>query len=159
MAEFIDNAERKWSIQVNISAVKRVKALLGVDLLELAGGDLLQRLVQDPVLLADVIYALIKPQADADGVTDEDFGAALAGDAIAEATTAMLEALADFFPSPKSGLIRKTIEKIRGAEAKAMAAGEKMIDDPATDRAIDEAIAAAVRTPGDASGDSPGSSG
>ena len=101
MKTFNDNAGRTWTLSVNIAAVKRVRSLLDVDLLELADGKLLERLVGDPVLLCDVIYCLLKPEADAAQVGDEDFGRAMAGDAIDCATEALLEELVAFFRQGK----------------------------------------------------------
>jgi len=49
------------------------------------------------ILLCDVIFVLVKPQADAAGVSDEQFAAALGGDAILAAQTAFYEELVDFF--------------------------------------------------------------
>ncbi|MCC7409958.1 MAG: hypothetical protein IT442_17965 [Phycisphaeraceae bacterium] len=103
MKTFTDSAGRTWTIALTIDAAKRVKGLLGVNLLELdagepaSGGPLLTRLGTDVILLCDVIYALVKPQADAAGVTDEQFAAALGGDAILAAQTAFYEELVDFF--------------------------------------------------------------
>jgi arsenate reductase-like glutaredoxin family protein len=84
---------------MNLGAVKRLKGLLNVDLLALAEGDppLLTRLAMDVILLCDVIFALVKPQADELGVTDEQFAAALGGDAILSAQKAFYEEMADFF--------------------------------------------------------------
>lgn len=101
---FKDNSERTWQVEITIATVKRVRTLLDVDLLEVtSAGDgecgLLRRLMNDPVLLVDVVYAVCKPQADAAGVSDESFGQAMAGDAIDLATSALLEALVDFCPS------------------------------------------------------------
>ncbi|HEV57106.1 MAG TPA: hypothetical protein ENN87_06360 [Phycisphaerales bacterium] len=99
MRTFADNAGRTWTITLTIDAAKRVKRLLDVNLLELEAGDppLLTRLGTDVILLCDVIYVLIKPQADAAGLTDEQFGAALGGEAILAAQTAFYEELVDFF--------------------------------------------------------------
>ena len=99
MRSFTDNAGRTWTIALSIGAVKRLKGLLGVDLLALAEGDppLLTRLGTDVILLCDIIFALVKPQADQACVTDEQFGAALGGDAILSAQKAFYEELADFF--------------------------------------------------------------
>jgi hypothetical protein len=96
---FTDNAGRTWTIAMNLGAVKRLKGLLGVDLLALADGEppLLTRLGTDVILLCDVIFALVKPQADQAGVTDEQFGAALGGEAILAAQKAFYEELTDFF--------------------------------------------------------------
>ena len=61
----------------------------------------LGKLVSDPVRLADVLYCLVKDEADARQVSDEDFGRALAGDAITAAAEAFVEELIDFFPDAR----------------------------------------------------------
>ena len=99
MRTFTDSAGRTWTVSLTIDAAKRVKGLLDVNLLELEAGDppLLTKLGTDVILLCDVIFALVKPQADAAGVTDEQFGAALGGEVILAAQTAFYEELVDFF--------------------------------------------------------------
>ena len=102
MKTFTDNAGRAWTLALTIGAAKRVKSLLGVNLLELEAGDppLLTRRGTDVILLCDAIFALVKPQADAAGVTDEQFAAAMGGDAIlATCQTAFYEELVDFSAS------------------------------------------------------------
>lgn len=101
MKTFTDNAGRTWSVTINVDAIKRVRGMLDIDLLEVVDGKLIGRLVRDPVLLCDVLYALCQPEATARNISDEEFGRSMAGDAIELATHALLEELADFFPSPK----------------------------------------------------------
>lgn len=60
---------------------------------------MIDKLIRDPVLLCDVVYAVCKPEADALNVSDENFGKAMAGDAIEHATKALLEELVLFSPS------------------------------------------------------------
>ncbi len=117
MRSFKDNADRTWTITLNVYAVKKVRDLLGVDLLDLGGNEsepgngLLYRLIADPVLLVDVLYVICKDQADGANVTDEQFGRAMAGDVIDAATRAFLEELADFTPSPRDrARARKVID-------------------------------------------------
>ena len=118
MRTFNDNAGRTWSLTLNVWTVKKVRDLLGVDLLDLGGEaatrdkpGLLFRLIADPVLLVDVLYVVCKDQADGASVTDEQFGRAMGGDAIDAATKAFLEELADFTPSPRDrARARKVIE-------------------------------------------------
>lgn len=101
MKTFIDNAGRTWTVAINVDAIKRVRALLEINLLEVVEGNLVEKLLRDPVLLCDVVYAVCKPEADARSVSDEEFGRSMAGDAIEHATKALLEDLVLFSPSPR----------------------------------------------------------
>jgi len=101
MPSFTDNQGRAWRLDLNITAIKRVKSLTEVDLLDDAYGDTLVELGQDVIKLVDCLYAIVKPQADALSVTDEDFGEALAGDVINDATNSFIASLVEFFPSEK----------------------------------------------------------
>jgi len=125
MKTFVDTSGRSWSVQLTIDSVKRVKSLLDVNLLDLVSGDppLLTRFGTDIVLLCDVIFVLIKPQADALGVTDEQFGAALGGEAILNAHAAFYDELIGFFQgmgrtdlvravTAQRNLINKAISKV-----------------------------------------------
>ena len=158
MKTFKDNAGRTWPVTVDVSAVKRVRSLLDVNLLDVLDGRLIERLAGDPVLLCDVIYALVKPEADAKGVSDEDFGRAMAGDAIEHATTALLEELADFFPQGKRRLLQKALSKLKTWEEKAVAAAEKKLESPELEAEMDAALESAGLTFGGSSGSSQGSS-
>ena len=140
MKTFKDNAGRSWTVAVNVAAIKRVKSLIDVNLMEAVEGDLLEKLSTDPVLLCDVVYAICKPEADTQSVMDEQFGQAMAGDAIEHATTALLEELIDFFPLAKRRVLHKALEKLRAVEAKAAAYAEAKLDDPALDKQIDDAL-------------------
>ena len=128
MHGFRDCHGRQWSIRVDVGAVKRVRSALGVDLMQVAerktadGGrepGVLERLASDPVLLVDVIYVLCRDQAQSAGVTDEQFGAAMAGDALEGAVTAMLGAIVDFFPNPRERAALKRLLEAANREAEA----------------------------------------
>lgn len=101
MESFKDNKDRSWDVDVTVATIKRVRARLDVDLLDVDDGELIRRLITDPILLVDIIYVVCEPQARDRNVSDEDFGEALAGDAIAGATKALLDSLVSFSPSPK----------------------------------------------------------
>jgi hypothetical protein len=136
MQTFTDNAGRTWTIAITVDAVKRVKSLLSVNLMEAVEGHLLEKLVADPVLLCDVIYAICKPEADAKIISDEEFGRAMAGDAIDLGTQALLEELCDFFPQGRRKLLRKALEKLKRLETLALAAAETRLDDPALEKRL-----------------------
>ncbi len=156
MKTFQDNNGRTWTITVNVDAIKRVRSLLEVNLLDVVDGKLLERIVSDPVLLCDVIYCLVKPEADAKQVRDEDLGRAMAGDAIDHATTALLEELVDFFPGPKRRVLAKALAKLQALEARALQVAETRLDDPELEARIEAELNASM--PGSSSGSSPASS-
>ena len=142
MHMFKDNAGREWTIVLNVTAVRRIRALAKVDLLDLSEGRIFARLADDPVLLADVLYAALKPEADAAGVSDEEFGRALAGGVLDEASSALMKGLLDFFPSAqRARALARMVRKIEEQEA-----------------AVAEATAALASIPGASSTNSPGGS-
>ena len=134
MKTFCDNAARTWTVQINVDAIKRVRDLVQVNLLEVVEGRLLEKLTSDPVLLCDVIYSVCKPEADAKNITDEDFGRAMAGDAIDSATTALLEELVSFFPQGKRRVLSKALAKLKALETAALTAVETRLDSPELER-------------------------
>ena len=107
MQKFVDRAGRIWIVDIDNTTLRRVKTLTGVHLLEAIDGDLITRLSTDPLLLGDVLFAICKPQADQQQITDEAFGEGLAGNSIDDATGALLEALmglVQHFPCHRSDL-------------------------------------------------------
>ncbi len=145
MRTFVDTAQRSWQIAITLDAVRRVRDLLGVDLLGLTDGEppLLTRLGTDIVLLCDVVFAIVKPQADAAGVTDQQFGESLGGDAIAEAAEAFWGELTDFFRR----LRRQDQAEAITAMQTAMAAAVTMAETRMTRLNVAELVANAFGTP------------
>jgi len=136
MKAFKDTAGRTWTIAINVDAIKRVRALVQLDLLTALDGRLFHQLAEDPVLLVDTIYAVCKPEADVAGVTDEQFGRAMYGDAIEAATDAFLEELIDFFPSQRRAPLKKAQQKLQTMRTKAWNLVEQTLDSPAMDRKL-----------------------
>lgn len=130
MRNFIDSSGRVWVVDINVATVKRVKTLAQVNLLEVVQGELIERLSTDPVLLADILYAVCQPQALREQISDEAFGQALAGDVIDRATTALLEGLIEFFPEPRRRLLEKATAKYRQVQTKALELVEANLDNP-----------------------------
>ena len=130
MQKFVDRAGRIWIVDIDNTTLRRVKTLTGVHLLEAIDGDLVTRLSTDPLLLGDVLFAICKPQADQQQITDEAFGEGLAGNSIDDATSALLEALIGYFPESRRRLLRKAAEKQKMIETRGINAIERRLDDP-----------------------------
>jgi len=146
MKSFTDNAGRAWAVEVNVAALKRVKGLTGVDLMEvLDGGALIERLIRDPVLLCDVLYAACKPEADQRSITDEEFGRAMAGDAIERATEALLDEIVSFCPSPRDrARLGRVLAATRAVMERTRDVADTWMDSGELERAMNEAVAAAT---------------
>lgn len=131
MHVFTDGTGRTWEIALTIAAAKRVRDLVDVNLLELDRGKppLLTRLGLDVILLCDVIFALIKPQADPLGVSDSDFAGALGGDVILAAQNAFREELVDFFRKLSRIDLAKAIEAQRQMINLAVQENEHRVDE------------------------------
>lgn len=151
MKTFKDSQGREWQVTVNVTTIKRVRDLVKVDLLEVLEGKLLERLASDPILLVDVLYVVCKPQADKDNVTDESFGAALAGKSIEDATTAFLEELVDFFPEPRKGLLQKALQKMTSFYKMATTMAGEKFDSKELEQELQQQIATALSTKSPAS--------
>lgn len=74
MHTFTDTQGRPWTITLNVDAIRRVRSVLNINLLEAIEGKLLERLITDPVLLCDILFVVIQPEAIAKEISDEDFG-------------------------------------------------------------------------------------
>jgi len=133
MERFKDNTGREWLLSINVDSIKRLRGLLNVDLLAITKPDspLLAQIADDEVLLVDVIYVLCKAQADEAGVSDEEFGRAMAGDAIEAGYGAFLKELVGFFRSPaKRRVLQKALAKLDDLTEMAARIAEAKLDDP-----------------------------
>jgi len=152
MKTFNDNAGRTWTIAINVDAIKRVRSLLEVDLLEIVEGKLIEKLIRDPVLLCDVVYAVCKPEADAKGVSDEEFGRAMAGDAIEHATKALLEDLVGFSPSPRD---RANLQRVLATTWNVMERARDLVEKRLESGELEKVVERALASAGSSSGAAP----
>ena len=141
MRQFKDNAGRTWTVDINVATLKRVRGLTGVDLMQVIEGTLIEKLIRDPVLLCDVVYAVCKPEADVAKVSDEEFGKAMAGDAIEAATTAVLEELVGFCPSPRDRAnLGRVLQATNRVMEKARDLTEKRIETLTSESELDKLV-------------------
>ena len=152
MKQFTDSNGRTWTITMTIDVAKRCRHLLGVNLMEPEAGDppLITRIGTDEILLCDLVYCLVKPEADRQGLSDIDFGRAMGGDAILSAQGAFYEEMIGFFRmrgrtdraramTRQMEVIRLAVQKaevmleqVDGEDAVVKAFGSLSIDSPAS---------------------------
>jgi hypothetical protein len=151
MQKFRDNAGRTWEVAIDIAGIKRVRSLLGIDILSGLDGKGLDPITRDPVVFVDILYVLCKPEADRAGLTDEEFGRGLGGDALHAASEAFTEAFISFCPNPRD---RK---RLRRAVDQMSAMLEKARDsmDSTLESRVAQAVNSRLVAHGDSSGISP----
>ena len=155
MRTFKDRDGRTWSVALNVHQMKRIRAHLGVDLVNVIAldadrkvkVDLVDRIANDPCLLVDILWVCVEDEAKEANVTDEQFGRALAGDSIEEATKAFLDELVDFFPGAKRLFLKKAVELSRKYTGEMTDALEKALEDPELMRRIEESMRSSASSP------------
>lgn len=163
MASFKDDKGRSWLINITASTVRRVKELTGVYLPSLADDQFkgFNDLAQDVVLFLDVLYAVVQPDAEKNGVTIEQLGDALGGDACERAAEAFTNGIVDFFHESRRGVLRTLLEKSKRFRTLMTAKAEKELETLDPQKMVDEWLANQNPSPielKDSSGSVPASS-
>lgn len=103
MASFKDMNGRTWTVEITVGSMRRVNTLIGVNLFKMheprvpGGIVLFDEIFNDALLLVDIVFALVKPQADRVNVSDEQFGESLGPEGLRGATEALRESLSFFY--------------------------------------------------------------
>jgi hypothetical protein len=162
MRTFTDGKGREWTLDLNVSALRRVRDLCGVDLAEVVekDKDLLFRLYARPETIGAVLWGIVQPQAAGKGIDRADFDDSLSGAALHAGKTALLDEITAFFTSflPGEGaLISRWRTLMDGmAETLIRQAGERMEALATPERRATALPAQPLPGSGSASGDAPG---
>ncbi len=113
---FQDTEGNTWDLALNVATIKRVKSLTSIDLLAITDSETFIKLL-NPMTLADVLYVVVQPAAEHRQIDSETFGSLLGGDAIDEATGALLEAIVLFSRPAQREALRQSIHRFNELEA------------------------------------------
>lgn len=112
MAQFIDANQNAWNVNINVRKLKGIRESVRdkdgkpVDLMEMVNDRLAFTLLADPALTADILWYLCKDQGASVGASQDTFYDSLWGETLENATAALIEALADFFPKSEAEALR-----------------------------------------------------
>lgn len=140
MHQFHDNQGRKWSLSLNGWQLKQLKEQINFDARD---HESIFRAASDPLLLCDVLYVLCAEQCKAAGVTDQQFGEALTGDAIDAAADAYMQESVDFFPIRQRPAMKAMLAKIQETQMQATKLAEEKLNGAAMDQMIAKAMSEA----------------
>ncbi len=127
---FTDASGDAWNLRLDVNTIRRVRDAHRVDLARIfTDVKSLDQLFGDVVLLVDVLFEIVRPQADARRIDSEQFGERLVGDSLDRAVTALEEAYIESVPqSRRRQLLRRLVDGTRAAQAQANLRIENAID-------------------------------
>ena len=118
-----------YETRITVAEIRDVKTELGINLMDIATGDLLQKISEDVILLCDILYVVNRVQAKEYGIDDAQFGRNLYGDALENATRAFMEEMINFFPNQRTrALLTKAMTTGQERMDKALDMAEKELD-------------------------------
>lgn len=135
MATWQDKNGKSWDCEITVKTLKQVKSRLNVDLLDFQNAA--KRLMQDVYLLCDVLYIVHSAECEKLGISDEDFGNLLAGDAIDDATKALIDSLCYFFPVQQREMLAKITKKRQEVETEIYKKVGQEIDNIPTEKVLE----------------------
>ena len=119
-----------YETKITVAEIRDVKTELGINLMDIATGDLLQKISEDVILLCDILYVINRSQAKEYGIDDVQFGRNLYGDALEEATRAFMEEMINFFPHQRTRqMLTKAMTKGQERMDKALDLAEKSLEE------------------------------
>jgi hypothetical protein len=133
MHSFRDTKNREWKIDINCDVIESVLAETNTNLLDLLDKDsqLLMELTTFPPLVCKLVAATIREQLVEAKIDDKEFRRAMNGDALSEASDALLDELVLFSPKHSRNLRAAVLEKHREVQAAATDLAMGRIEDPA----------------------------
>jgi hypothetical protein len=143
---FKDNANRDWTISLNIGSAMKVKDQLGIDLLQPESGEppLLTRLGTDEMLLAQVIATLLESQFELHKIDAAQIYQCFDGQTFARAHEAFYKELISFFQSRGRSDRSKAVEKQMNMILAGIKAAETRIDNLNIEQVIETAMIGAT---------------
>lgn len=113
MPSFIDADGREWTIRFDGLNLAELRRAHGLNLADLTGADYFA-IDRDPSLLTVAVTHLVKDQLAAAKVSRPQFAAALVGQALDDAQSALWEAARLFFPPRRLSELQSSYETLRG---------------------------------------------
>ena len=149
MKTFTDKNKKAWTIELTVGSARRVKSDTTIDLFKVISlekdgkaemTDTLQRLIEDPCALVDVLYSLCRIQAEKEGITDKDFGELFDADAIEAAANALVEEIILFSPAAKRKALTKIYTMAQRIAAKNEAELDKLLDNKELEKQLESRL-------------------
>lgn len=136
MTTFKDKNSREWLIEIDYPTIKRVKLKTGFNLLSILDADKAEAI--DQLKMLEILFSICEPQAGKESVNEDQFIAMLNTDSVMDATSAIMEGLANFSPSRLRPSIHKAIQKQEAVQAALLIEANKKMDEKSVESIVKE---------------------
>lgn len=92
---FRDSTGHVWELTLDLVACRRVRDMVGINMLSMHTGQIFSALA-DPIIVAEILYAIVRPQAEQLRLTEPDFLRRMAVDT-GPIVERLVSKLSDFF--------------------------------------------------------------
>jgi hypothetical protein len=141
LAQFIDRNGHTWTLELNYSLAKRLRDLTSLDFVNYHDGRALLAIHDSDERLVQVLWLMCESQAKVLNIAEEEFGAALGGDALEQALGALEQALLNFSRPAR----RQAIQAIRDKAHEMVAAQADLTATKIRSEKVQQLMAAKIR--------------
>ena len=141
---FTDSLNRNWEIGLTLGDCRTIRTATKIELGDASKVGDLANLVNAPEKLGEVLWLLSKEQAEAMGVTQDEFNRGLDGDALQAGWKAIVEAFIAFCPSSVRDTVRNAFLQVENTMELASKAIEKSLKDPSFTEELNSRITGIV---------------
>lgn len=144
MAKFTDAAGREWDVTITAWAIRSIKSAMGFDVVDIKSGDVPYpaKLMTDDLFLADMLWAICKPECEAQDVSEDAFFKGLDGATLKNANKVLMQELIRYFDSTARPQLSASLKKFNGAYSSLVDAAVSKIDSMDVATLVKDAIAA-----------------
>lgn len=149
MPSFKDTAGREWSLAIDVFLLEQVETRTGVRIDTLLENEAkgLSELFGHPTLFVRVLWVLIEDECKRIGVAPEQFGRAMNGETLDEASGAFMGAFALFCPSRQRAIVEALTAKSKEVSALASKVMLKAIEGLDPSACLTSSPASSASTP------------
>jgi hypothetical protein len=140
---FTDADGREWRLSLTINDIRRIRKEVDVDLADV--GETTMERLGDPVMLVDVLHCLLHSECQSRGLDAVAFARSMRGDTLDQASTALLDAVIDFFPSRRRQFLLTLRDKSEALGKRMQERDQAILESDRLDRWVEAEIAAADR--------------
>lgn len=153
MHTFKDKTGHDWTLEIDYDMAVKLNDATGFDIQTAFDKESIASTFSDIFKVGGILWTTLSAQAGDLGITQEQFAKRINGDALEDATIALMEEIIDFFPRARRSALRASVTKTREIENLVAERAVKMLESGSLNAEIENALtgkSSAVSSPASA---------